>query len=195
MKIITCAFLFFWTFCAYTQEQTLLSDNISHGVYCAPLLSFKTFGANNNVGISPGFQIGWIINEKLTIGAQVHQLWNNIEVDWTPSEEPLFLNFAYSGFRVSYIHLPHDLLHFEIYALYGVGLAGYRRQEFGDFDNVQDDFQIIEPGVLIETNLTHFMRLGVDIAYDFIHGIELVDMTNADFTGMVWGASIKVGIY
>lgn len=194
MKRLSVTLFIFCTFCAHAQK-TLLPAHLSHGVYCAPHIAAASFGPDHQSGLFAGGRIGWIIEHRYTVGIQASQLWTNIKADWTPSEEQLYLNFSYAGIRLSYCYRSEDVVHIELFALYGGGVAGYRRQEFGDYDNVQDELQVFEPGMAVELNMTHFMRLGASLSYLVVHGIELPDMSDQDFSGPRFALFFMVGIF
>lgn len=195
MKLYRYSILFFFTVCVYSRQMTLIPANRSHGFFIAPVFSASAFGPTREIGYSPGFQIGWVLDHHFTIGVQANQLWSNVSADWIRSDIPLYLNFSYAGLRLSYISCPDNLLHMEIYALYGQGYAGYREQEFGDYDNIQDLFRIITPGLVFETNMTYFFRVGFALYYPIVHGIGLSSLTDEHFSGLCLCAIFKFGIF
>ncbi len=178
---------------AFVQEKYLIPESISHGVYVAPILSATNPGIGD-YGLSGGFQLGWTLNKSFTVGFKVSQMWSNVEATWVNNYNPLYLNFSYSGFLMAYTFQPQELLHAEVFGLIGGGLTGYREQLYGDFDNVQDDFLIMEPGVLVEVNMTHFMRVGLGLSYFIVRGIELRQLEDTDF-GLNYSFLIKFGLF
>jgi hypothetical protein len=177
------------------KMRTLMPESVTHGVYIAPFFSLSPFGPNDEFGVSPGVQIGWTLNKNFTIGLKASQLWKNIEATWIRKQLPHYLNCSYAGAFFSYTFMPDALVHAEFYTLIGGGLAGYRIQTFGDFDNLEDDFIILEPGVVIETNVTRFMRIGMGLSHQVVQGIELKNMKDVDFSGLSFSAIMKVGLF
>ncbi|MBN1482171.1 hypothetical protein EH223_07935 [candidate division KSB1 bacterium] len=173
----------------------MIPDTVSHGIYLAPSMMSSQLGRNQAVGLFPGLQIGWILNERFTIGLKTNQLWSNIEASWIAMDVQAFMNFSYSGIFFSYTPYPRRLVHIEIYTLGGCGLAGYRTQKFGDFDNVQDGFMILEPGIVLEMNLTHFLRTGLGLSYSIVRGIQMEKLSERHFNGMNLLLLFKVGLF
>ncbi len=177
------------------QMQTLLSESVTHGVYVAPCIEASPFGQNGEWGFSPGVQIGWTLNQRYTIGFFANQLWNNVDATWLQKQSQYFLNVTRAGVFFSYTLNPDALVHAEFYAKIGAGLVGYRIQEIGDFDNFDDEFYLIEPGMAIEINVTRFMRTSLQMSYLSVQDIELQHMKNSDFSGLVFAMKFKVGLF
>lgn len=194
-KFKYCCFIIMFVVPLQAEMRTLIPESVSHGVYIAPLVSASPFGPNHEFGVSPGVQVGWTLNKRFTIGFRASQLWKNVDANWLHKQAPHYINLTYAGALFSYAHNPDALFHVEYFTLIGVGLAGYRIQIIGNFDNFDDDFFLVEPGAFFETNVTRFLKCGLGISYRITNGVEIQNLNDTDFSGLNYTAHFKIGIF
>jgi hypothetical protein len=89
---------------------------------------------------------------------------------------------GYAGPDLGIILFGNSVVHVEIGTLLGVEfLAPY-------------SYFVLEPAIRIETNITRYIRLGVDAGYRFTFGANGQGVTDADMQGILIGGSLVIQV-
>ncbi len=158
------------------QDQKLSADFSSYG-FISPAARYTAFKYQR--GFMAGFQGGWHITNRLTLGAGIYRLITAIELGETTDEAgvsfPLLLNCNYQGFLFEY-----GLGRIKSYQIFATAFMGKGKAEFGDnpesADYREDDFYLAEPGLRIELNPWPNIALGLGLNYRYVFGSELIGL-------------------
>lgn len=119
--------------------------------------------------------------------------------------EPDEYNYAggYGGLLIEPIIMPRYPIHLSFPVLLGVGGMSYNRlphryhpYDYDDFFVEQAGaFLIAEPGVEVELNITHWMRLGLGGTYRFVSSVDSRGLDEKVLNGFSGSFSAKFGIF
>lgn len=192
-------------FCAMplcAREQTLFSGTMDHGGYGGPVVKFSQIGPNQDVGVLVGGQGGWIINHSFVVGGGGYGLTNDVNADWYDirtydgEPQPYVLDFGYGGLLLAFISNSDDLIHYEVFGLFGGGGANYRlKNQVPHNNNDSDGLFVAEPGANIMLNVTPYFRIGVGGSYRYVQGVDLVGLDDGDLSGMSGHIVFKFGAF
>jgi hypothetical protein len=191
--------------CAGAAEQTLITGEIEHGGYAAPVVKFSTI--NNDFAVFIGGQGGWIINHKLVLGGggyglvTDHVLPDSVGLHCHGTDK---LSMGYGGLFFGYVDGSDHIMHPTLQLLIGGGAISPRQHDdvdtFGDDDDDEfddwedyDAFFVLEPQMGIEVNFTTFMRLEMSLSYRWVSGIEKYGYADSDISGPSGTLAFKFG--
>jgi hypothetical protein len=195
---LIASILLFATNVLLSQEKTLLTGDVEHGGYGAPVVKFTQI--NDQFGLFVGARGGWIINHSIALGIGGYGLANNIDWGDRLSELKPRLMMGYGGFEIEIILNSDDLIHFTFDALIGSGAVNYWDDDyFGtahwDKWETADVFFVAEPAFNVDMNITSFFRVGVGASYRFISGVETLGLSNEDLSGFAGNVIFKFGSF
>ena len=199
MKTLFIALIFLITASVLlSQEKTILSGEVEHGGYGAPVVKFTQI--HDQFGLLLGGRGGWIINHTFAMGIGGYGLVNKIDLDDTIFDYANRLMMGYGGFEIEIIINSDEIVHFTFHALIGGGAINYWDEDY--FHNVHwdswetaDEFFVAEPSFNVDMNITSFFRIGIGAGYRFISGVELVGLTNEDLAGLSGNIIFKFGSF
>ena len=181
-----------------SQEKTLLTGEVEHGGYGAPVVKFTQI--NNQFGLFVGGRGGWIINHSIALGIGGYGLVNNVNQDDTILDYVPRLMMGYGGFEFEFIINSDELIHFTFHALIGSGAINYWDEDYfskvhWDRWETADVFFVAEPAFNVDMNITSFFRVGIGASYRYISGVEIVGLTNEDVDGFTGNLIFKFGSF
>jgi hypothetical protein len=185
----------------FSREQTLLVGNVDHGGYGGPAFKIAQIGPNNSNAVLAGGQGGWIIDHKFIIGGGGYGLTTDVRADWIDfrtfdgEPQPHYLNFGYGGLLLGFIPNSDDLVHYEIYGLFGGGAVDYRIKDAEQSYDSSDGIFVAEPGINIMVNVTPFFRIGAGASYRYVSGLNDDVLTNEDLSGISGQIIFKFGSF
>lgn len=186
---------------AFSRETTLLDGPVDHGGYGGPGFKLSQIGPDNASALFVGGQGGWIIDHKFIIGGGGYGLVNEVQANWidirTFYGEPLpyYLNMGYGGLLLGFIQNSDDLIHYEIYGLFGGGGIDYRLKDAEQSHDSSDGIFVAEPGVNIMLNVTPFFRIGAGASYRYVTGVDDAALTSEDLSGISGQIIFKFGSF
>jgi len=196
-KIVTVCIVLIFTAGLYaSDEETLISGDVSHGGFGGPVVTFSNI--NNNTGVMAGGRGGWIINHMITIGGAGYGLVNRIPtIPSVSGSDSLSLGLGYGGFEIGFIMNSWKLTHFSFFFLIGGGGASHILWDEEDFemDNEGDAFFVLEPSIEAVLNVTKFFRISAGACYRYTSGLELQQITDSDISGLSAKISLKFGSF
>jgi hypothetical protein len=137
-----------------------------------------------------------LVNHSLGVGGA---FWISTETVQQSAEINLpDLLFMYGGPMLEYCFFSRKLVHFSANAVIGWGALtdeGFHHYHYWYDGHTLDNFFVLEPGVDVELNLFKFCRVGLGASYRYIRGVELMDMSNRDFSGVNAELTIMFGRY
>lgn len=147
---------------------------------------------------------GVIINRSYFLGIAAYGLATQPSLDGIvpgPStEKRLTLYGGYGGVVVGGTILGREVVHISLPITFGAGNLDVSDDDF--FDQGLDDTQftvenstffVIEPAAQLEFNITSYLRVATGVSYRWVTGLELVNVTNDDLTGLTGILSVRIG--
>jgi hypothetical protein len=172
--------------------RTLVGPEMESGGFGGFATKFTSM--RGDFAVLLGGRGGWIINRTLVLGGGGYGLVSDIWTDvYDQYNRPGKLRMGYGGLDLEVLLRSDDLVHLTLQGLIGGGGVTYR------FDSVHpsswDAVFVAEPGVNLELNVTHFMRISAGGSYRFVQDVDLVDLTNQDVSGWAGTLLFKFGVF
>jgi hypothetical protein len=176
---------------AQEREETLIGRRFTSGGFGGPIV--KATSVNGEFAVLSGGSGGWIVNHQFIIGGAAYMLQNQgVRTAFTlPSGVRPQLGMEYGGLELQYIHRWSRVAHAAFSVLTGGGKVFY--DGYRDSTRLSDEFAAIEPGVGLEVNVTHWLRIVGGASYRFIGGTDVPGVTARDLSGAAAMLSFKFG--
>ncbi|MCU7519463.1 MAG: hypothetical protein ACM3UR_08780 [Bacteroidota bacterium] len=190
----------------FAQRKSFFEGEMDNGGFGGPQVKFSS--VKNNFGVLVGAYGGWLINHQFMIGGGGYGLANNIKANsdvqkvFNYSSQP-YINFGYGGGVLEYYFNPNSLLHSSVSLLIGAGGVSYRSanhdtdllsDEWNDDSNADAVF-VLEPGVSGELNIAKYMKVGFNVSYRFVNGVDTYGLKDSDFSNFSGGITLKFGVF
>jgi len=163
-------------------------------------------------GFLMGGRLGFIFNEKFSIGLGGYGLVTNHTVDLSDdadyNDPAALIGFGYGGLVFEYTLFGNKMIHFTIPVLVGGGVASLYKdvvideeewtwEQWSDQFNTYESsgFFVVEPGVNLEVNITKFMRFDLGASDRMIQFTEMDYLTDSDLSNLAVNASLKFGLF
>ncbi len=177
---------------AQAQQETLVGQGFESGGFGGPVL--KITPINGKTGVLLGGRGGWILNHSFVIGGGGYGLVSDIAATTPgPGGEP-FINFAYGGLELEYIHQWTKLLHSSFGVLIGAGGVG-TRLENGSNSGDSKSFFTMEPWVNGNLNVTDFFRISAGVSYRWVTGANSPAASDGDLSGVAGILLLRFGSF
>lgn len=190
----------------FGQRETILEDNFDNGGFGGPRVKFTSI--KGNLGVLVGAYGGWLIDHKFLLGGGGYGLANNIEADKGVQSvlnfyaQP-YIDFGYGGVVLEYYFNPDKVLHSSVSVLIGGGGASYRGADNdkkltasgGSHYDSGDGFFVVEPGLSAELNIAKYFKIGFNVSYRYVNGVDLYGLKNSDFSNVSGGIALKFGVF
>ncbi|HLF34153.1 MAG TPA: hypothetical protein VI583_07945 [Cyclobacteriaceae bacterium] len=182
------------------EIQTLTSGLRHSGGYGAIL--FKSGSFKSKALILTGVRGVWVINRAFGIGLEANCIApiNSYEGMDPNNLEKAYLVGGYGGIFIEPILWSNKVVHITFPVSGGSGWLGYISDWQNDhYDPTRSDlfdddlFWYLEPGAVIEANVTRFMRLNAGITGRFTQNIELINTNPSEFERMNFIIGLKFG--
>jgi hypothetical protein len=161
------------------------TGTVEHGGFGAPVYKATSIdGKNVNVFGGRG---AWMINRTYFLGGFGYGLTS--EIGARKDNRNGKLSLGYGGILGGYNLYTDDLFHASFLLQLGAGQIGI---DIGDEDLAladqaddedSDQFSVIEPEVLLETNVTRYFRIGVGTSYRIARGVDGDILSTGDVEG------------
>ena len=209
-KILTLILVAFFVQAGFAQEEpkdemkTLITGNNLKftGVYINP--EIKGTILNDGYGFLMGGKLGFIFNNKLSIGLGGYGLITEHLVN-IPEDPYAKIGFGYGGLAFEYTFFGNKVFHFSIPVLIGAGGVDLYdnsftydiNQNYWDSYNSYESsaFFVVEPGINLELNVTKFMRFDLGASYRLVQFVEMDNLTDNDLSNVAVNASLKFGLF
>ena len=178
------------------QERTLLGGEATHGGYGA--FFTKVGQLNGGTGVFMGGQGAWLINHRLAIGGKGYGIVNELAVE---DLENIKLEFGCWGALLEYHFFPEKLVNIHLNSMIGAGGVRYSVVDYQDpydegaVDWSDDGFFVIEPGIGLDLHVHKNFRVGANVTYRVVNGVEYANLTNADLRGLSAEFTLKFGAF
>lgn len=148
---------------------------------------------------------GVIINRSYFLGIAAYGLATQPSLDGivpgTNTEKPLTLYGGYGGIVVGGTILGREIIHISLPVTFGAGNLDVSDDDFFDqglgggsqFTVENSTFFVIEPAAQLEFNITSYLRIATGVSYRWVTGLELVNVSNDDMTGITGVLSVRIG--
>ena len=171
---------------AGAQDQTLISDNATHGGYGGPIVKVTRFAGKDAVLI--GGRGGFVVNGTYAFGGGGAG-WTSDKV--RGSDAALYdLSVSYGGVDFEYIHRTHSVVHPSVLLSLGGGGA---TQKSAAGTQQDDSFLFAEPGLHLEVNVARGFRMAAGVSYRIVSGLDLAAFSNTDIRGVSAVLTFKFG--
>ncbi|MFC2124108.1 hypothetical protein ACFLU5_04785 [Bacteroidota bacterium] len=186
------------------QEIQTLSGSLDHsGGYGA--LLFKSSELLEKTIIMTGIRGAWVLNRSFGIGLEVTGIIPVAKFDGIDpeGEHMAILLGGYGGFFVEPIFWSNKALHITFPVSAGSGWLGYiedwddNNYTYNYEDNLYDDdlFWYVEPGVVIELNVSRSFRLNFGVSKRFTEDLVLLGTDPGEFENMNYTFTMKFGYF
>ena len=155
--------------------------------FISPITRYTAFKYQR--GFLAGFQGGWHLTNRLTIGAGIYRLITDVELgkrqNAAGEEVPLLLKFGYRGLLFEY-----GLGQIKSSKIFANAVVGQGKVGLGEEsdDYKENSFYLVEPGIRIEFNPWPNLTLGLGLNYRYVFGSELIGLKDPhlrDVSGLV----------
>ncbi|MFA5859298.1 MAG: hypothetical protein WC955_09540 [Elusimicrobiota bacterium] len=182
----------------FAEPQTLIGGKLEdNGGYGGPSYSFSTL--NGKSAMFVGGQGGWVANHTITIGGAGYGLTSNIRGTDLGLNTTNYLSLGYGGVMVEYIIFSDVIVHATVRTLFGWGGVGlyHRGMHTGSTTDVEDTdngfFNVIEPSVQAEVNITNFFRINLGVGYRYIPNLDYEGLKGNALDGLSAHFVLKFG--
>ncbi len=188
------------------QINTILNNDhpISHGGYGAILMKYGKILDQDAWFV--GGRGGWLIDHRFTLGLAGSGLVSRVtNDDWLPDNpDPDIvarLFTGYGGLLIEPIIFHKSNFHIAIPITIGAGGVTYGLQH-SDFwsepvfyEENTEVFFALEPGLELEINVVHFMRINIGASYLYTSDILMPDVDPNFMRGFMGSFAIKFGAF
>ena len=192
-------FLALWQWSgAQSSAQHLLSGPVKPGFFVSPSLQYGPV-AGEGVAFAAA-HAGLVFNKRWAVGGMYSFSIN----EFTPSAEVLrdtYLDLWMGAFCLEYTWQPDRLFHLSFPLYVGGGELELDWKDSSPFyaldpDFGEDYFFFIQPGAMLELNLTPFMRLYGGVLYRWVPGgVDYRGLDAADISGLAGVVGLKFGLF
>ncbi len=190
---------FFFAVPLFSQQQTLIKGDVTHGGFAGPVLKYSKMLDQDAILV--GMRGGWLIGKRLYIGGAGYGLVNEIESKTenagTDSARSFSLGLGYGGLEMGFIVASDRLIHMTFQVLFGAG--GVAHADMNDLDNIDienldgDAFFVMEPAVDVELNVASFFRICLGASYRWISDVDMNEFGDTDISGFSAVLTLKFG--
>jgi hypothetical protein len=178
---------------AQEEPKTLLSNVKPGNVgYLVEINAQAASLADANLWLS-SVRVGVVFDDQISVGAFYRYTINNP----IPSMETLAGHYtpfdSYGGF-VEYTLHSDKLFHLTFPLYFGRGELETDHEDFSP-ELGEANFFIIEPGVLLEANVTKDLRLNAGVLYGFSSNFDYRYLNQQDLQGLRFQVGIKAGLF
>ena len=181
------------------EIKTLMGHNNSVGGYGALTMQYSQI--NNRDAFVFGARGGVLMGHMVGMGLSINGFFNDKHYDPITGYNQ-HLAGGYGGFFFEPILFPKYPVHVSFPVLIGGGGVGVINNNDSNWDNywnseASDAFMVIEPGIEIEMNITHFFRFCIGAYYRYTTDVQI---ENPDYNvdpdilrGFKGGVTFKFG--
>ncbi len=150
------------------QMQTLFSFDSRITGYGSIDSKFTTL--NDKEAVFVGAHGGVIFNSYFYFGLGAYGLVTSSQVSTSLPGESFDMHMGYTGMMMGFNIMPKKVIHFSVPLFLGVGNL---QLEQNDVFVENSAFLLFEPGLQLELNVVHFMKIGMGAGYRMVHGTNL----------------------
>ncbi len=177
------------------KDETLFKGRHRNGGYGALML--KGMSINSSFGTLIGARGAWIVNKSLAIGGAGYALINQVDIfDGIFEDSNEYkAEMAYGGLFVELIANSRKLLHVTLGTMIGAGVVAQNGRDTDynvDWDEAEVFF-VVEPEVSLMLNISRNFRVGLNISYRHVAGVDCDWTSDSDLSGMAGGLVFKIG--
>lgn len=168
------------------QMQTLFSFDSRITGYGS--LDSKFTRLNDKDAVIIGAHGGVIFNSYFYFGLGAYGLVTTSQVSASLPGESFDMHMGYTGMMMGFNIMPKKVVHFSVPLFLGVGNL---ELEQNDVFVENSAFLLLEPGLQLELNVVHFMKIGMGAGYRMVHGTNLRnDITDDDLS--YWSGNFSI---
>ncbi|MCP4158329.1 MAG: hypothetical protein GY757_62095 [bacterium] len=176
-------------------DETLFKGRHRNGGYGALML--KGMSINSSFGTLIGARGAWVVNKSLAIGGGGYALIGQGDIfdGFFEDSNEYRAEMAYGGLFIELIANSRKLLHVTLGTLIGAGVVAQNDRD-NDYDGDRDEaevFFVVEPEVSLMLNVSRNFRIGLNISYRHVAGVDCDWTSNSDLGGLGGGLVFKIG--
>jgi len=194
LKLFSLALLFCAPFARGEEAKVeTLADTLNitgsspQGGMGAPVVKYANIMGKN--GTLTGGRGAWIVDHTYMIGGFGYGLTTEREMNGND------IGFGYGGILVGYSLWSDRLVHPVFMANLGWGRASSNSRDNNNDPIVASNISVIEPEMLVETNLFKHARLAVGGSYRIVTGVKDNTLRNRDFAGWSLTSAVNFGVF
>ena len=183
------------------EIETLFSKHRSISGYGQ--FDLNTTKLLNQTGLILGGQGGIILDKMYQIGLGGYGISTPIRLEMQTPGNNYELVGGYGGLALGYIFKPTKPVHITLPLFLGIGgldvidsqVIYSPDQQWEDNSIERTMFYVVEPGAMLQLNITRFFRLAVGAGYRLTYGVNLdaSGIKDEDTSGMSYNVSFKFG--
>lgn len=177
------------------EIKTLIGGSDEIGGYGGLSVLYSQIDAKDAIVF--GARGGLIMGHMFAMGIGGAGFVNDAHYDFA-LDRNVSLTGGYGGMFFEPILLPKFPVHLSVPVLIGIGGVAYTSVERTEWDDqyfVEDSetFLLVEPGIELEMNITHFFRFAMGAYYRYTSEIELLNTDKDVLNGFSFGVNFKFG--
>lgn len=179
------------------EPKTLFGNSSSLGLYGA--FTMEMANIEKQEALILGGRISFVLDHAVDIGIAGYGLATSPKVQ---GDDTVSLSGGYGGIHIEPVIGSRLPVHISFPTLVGVGgMATFEEiDDVFDLANVKshrdnDAFVIVEPGAVVEFNLTKHVRLATGASYRYAYGLNLENVNKTALNGVSARFTLKVGSF
>ncbi len=173
------------------EPELLVSGDIDNGGFGGPELRYSSI--HDESALFVGGRGGWLINHRYVLGLAGYGLATDVDAPGALASN-YDIRFGYGGPFFEVIFAPMKVAHFSFMTLFGAGGLNYREKtQHMTWAGETNAVFVAEPSLMIELNVTKFMRIDFGAGYRFVAGTTIEGLTNRDVRGFSGVFGLKFG--
>lgn len=170
---------------AFSQTETIFSNEASYGGFGGPILEFSSINGSliGDVGGGGAFSV----NDFFFGGYGMGNDASSVEFE----NQKYDIDFDHGGLWFGYAYKGNKMVH--LYSSFKVGW-GSAKLKVNDEKRFDDNLLALSPDIGIELNITNWFKFGITGGYRFVSGItDLPVLTDDDFSGITNALTFRFG--
>lgn len=174
----------------------------------ADLTGFGTFEARytemmGKPGVMMGARGGVVFSGHYLLGLGAYGLVSPLETPEVNANGNGLMDLGYAGLFTGVNIAPRKLFHISVPVFVGVGQAQINQKIFIESGDIgitrmiyaeKSVFLVLEPALLLEVNVTNFMKIGLGASYRMIENSDLnTDISDDDLSGFSGNLTLSFG--
>lgn len=179
------------------QAMNIGTGQMVHGGFGAPVYKYSRIGSSD-VNFF-GARGAWLVNRTYMLGGFMYGLASDITANVGGKSGNL--DMQYGGALAGYNFFTNRVIHASLLLQAGAGELKVPQEETQvglvatESSPTRDRFSVVEPEVLLETNVTRILRVGVGTSYRTVSGVGDRVLSKKDIEGWTGTLAFNIGSF